>query len=43
VKYVVWSNDSSLVALMSKHSESSLFLFEIWNDLSISCSYHYLK
>jgi coatomer protein complex subunit alpha (xenin) len=24
VKYVVWSNDSSLVALMSKHSESCL-------------------
>ena len=27
VKYVVWSNDSSLVALMSKHSECLVFFF----------------
>jgi hypothetical protein len=27
VKYVVWSNDSSLVALMSKHSEACLFFY----------------
>jgi hypothetical protein len=37
VKYVVWSNDSSLVALMSKHSEACLlFCLELESD---SC-YH---
>jgi coatomer protein complex subunit alpha (xenin) len=33
VKYVVWSNDSSLVALMSKHSEACLiFCLELESD-----------
>ena len=37
VKYVVWSNDSSLVALMSKHCEACLLFFlELKSD---SC-YH---
>ena len=43
VKYVIWSNDSSLVALMSKHSEACFFFsLEHETDL-VMCSYHYLK
>ena len=32
VKYVVWSNDSSLVALMSKHSEYFFLSLELESD-----------
>jgi coatomer subunit alpha len=43
VKYVIWSNDSSLVALMSKHSEACFFFcLEHETDL-VMCSYHHLK
>jgi coatomer protein complex subunit alpha (xenin) len=31
VKYVIWSGDSALVALMSKHSAHPLFSCFIWH------------
>ena len=44
VKYVVWSADGSLVALMSKHSEFFCFRLHFiasYLDLSACTSYHY--
>ena len=42
VKYVVWSNDGALVALLSKHSKLHFLILSETKGLGfmVACSYH---